>query len=404
MIHTLRLDVVQDHTLVELALLGVRHASITRLALVTATATDALRVLGGLAARLPHLESLEFFNSPQNAGVALRPQVAARLAIALDALVACLPRLHRLTLPLPHNTGLYSAAAVLGALAGCAQLRQLELSLPRDWPGLTPAYLRPLCGLAHLEELTLRLASRLLLQQPGSGADEGALAALLATHRPPKLRSCRLFALDLELLSAEVVMAGYGAAPPGAAGTAGRSATTTATATTTTAAAPSAAAAQATMATTAATTAATAAAAVTAGCSARSSTPGATGSTGGAAAAAGSWAIVRVALTCGHRPSRDGSRGEQAAVLGRLAASLLAAADSLGQRRIPELEVLVWNRSGAWRPREHRLLLRAGEPLLGLAAACGRVRLRQQCTCAGRERLPLSEAHADAVAARRAGE
>ncbi|KAG2431094.1 hypothetical protein HXX76_009626 [Chlamydomonas incerta] len=147
------------------------------------------RVVETLAGRLPALEELE---ASAGFDVDTRAGALARTQLIMCTIADFFPRLRRLVLPLPGNT----SQTGLGALAACAQLRELTVltgtsSRPR---GLTQAALEGLDQLQQLERLTLghfRLRA----------GDEQLLTRLLATHRPPNLLTLKLLtevALEVE--------------------------------------------------------------------------------------------------------------------------------------------------------------------------------------------------------------
>ncbi|KAG2428725.1 hypothetical protein HXX76_011429 [Chlamydomonas incerta] len=168
--------------LVSLAFVGTTAAARQRITRLKARGDgcDAAGVVDALALRLPALEELEF----RGAGVYdYAADTAACGQLALCTIADFFPRLRRLVLLLPD----YTALAGLGALAACAQLRELTLSTPK-WSGpleLMRPLLEGLTQLQQLERLTLR---RFQLDT----GDEQLLTQLLTTHRPPNLLSFKL--------------------------------------------------------------------------------------------------------------------------------------------------------------------------------------------------------------------
>ncbi|KAG2422559.1 hypothetical protein HXX76_015939 [Chlamydomonas incerta] len=195
---------------VSLALVDATTAArqrITSLKVRGCSAYNIARVVQELAARLPALEELEFRGPADGAAW---PAVA-RTQLIMCTIADLLPRLRRLVLPLPPDV---TAPAGLGALAACAQLRELTM---RAFGGserlaLTQAALEGLTQLQQLEHLTL---DRFRLR----AGDEELVTQLLTTHRPPNLLTLTLLQYSLPFLEVDFERAaGAGARPEGRRG------------------------------------------------------------------------------------------------------------------------------------------------------------------------------------------
>ncbi|KAG2422557.1 hypothetical protein HXX76_015937 [Chlamydomonas incerta] len=195
---------------VSLALVGATAAArqrITRLKVKFGDKRDIERLVEALAARLPALEELEFIMPVDNV-----PGAVARTQLIMCTIADFLPRLRRLVLPLPPDA---TAPAGLGALAACAQLRELTMCAfgGCERLGLTMAAFEGLTQLQQLEHLTL---DRFRLR----AGDEELVTQLLTTHRPPNLLTLKLLQqYSLPFLEVDFERAaGAGAQPEGRRG------------------------------------------------------------------------------------------------------------------------------------------------------------------------------------------
>ncbi|KAG2428705.1 hypothetical protein HXX76_011410 [Chlamydomonas incerta] len=156
---------------------------------------DVARVVDALAGRLPALEELELRGFDIRGGAAHK---VGRGQLVLCTIADFFPRLRRLVLPVPLNT----TPPGLGALAACAQLRELTLSTPK-WSGPLEL-MRPLLeGLTQLQQLERLTLHRFQLDT----GDEQLLTQLLTTHRPPNLLSFKLTDMDCADQLARAVLA-----------------------------------------------------------------------------------------------------------------------------------------------------------------------------------------------------
>ncbi|KAG2451407.1 hypothetical protein HYH02_004007 [Chlamydomonas schloesseri] len=175
---------------------------ITRLKL-WASELDGALAIEALAGRLPALEVLEC----DARGRSSRPEAAAadhgaaRHRLLLCTVADCFPRLRRAVLPLPLGV----APGGLGVLAACANLRELRvvpcaLSLSLSAGGLVGLTTSSLEGLAQLQQLQSLTLGNFHLH--GDGAEQ-ALAQLLTSARPPRLRKLQLLGLLEALLEVD---------------------------------------------------------------------------------------------------------------------------------------------------------------------------------------------------------